>query len=217
MIVTQPLILRRSPAAKTGYFAGLASTYNVDRHGERILPGAFAKTIAALKAGRQRIAVLHNHDPNQPIGTIKTATESENGLDVEGEIVLGSPIADRDHQLLLADAAGLSVGFAANDADVVLDDKGMKSYRSVDLMEISVVGVPSNRESIAHTVRGLALSTPAEFERMLRDGTLPELPGRLAKRLTRACLEALNDDEPDPAELAAIEIALAQLKTAFQR
>jgi HK97 family phage prohead protease len=217
---TAPLILRRAPSPETGFFAGLASTYSVDRHGEKIAAGAFQKTLQAFNAGKQRIAVLHHHDPKQPIGTITSAAETDEGLEVEGSIVLGASVADRDHQLLLAGAAGLSVGFAANDADIVRDAQGIKTYRSVDLMEVSVVGVPSNRESIAITVRSLASSSPAEFERMLRDGTLPELPGRLAKRLTRACLEELNgpDDEPPTAgELAAIRGALEGLKQSFKR
>jgi uncharacterized protein len=217
---TAPLILRRAPTPETGFFAGLASTYSVDRHGERIAQGAFQKTLQAFNAGKQRIAVLHQHEPRQPIGAITSASETDEGLDVEGSIVLGSPVADRDHQLLLAGAAGLSVGFTADDADVQRDAQGIKTYNSVDLMEVSIVGVPSNRESIAITVRSLASSSPAEFERMLRDGTLPELPGRLAKKLTRACLDALNTtdpDEPTPAELAAIHSALERLKLSFKR
>jgi len=216
---TAPLILRRAPSAKTGFFAGLASTYSVDRHGERIAPGAFARTLAAFEAGKQRIAVLHAHDPAQPIGTITAASETPEGLAVEGEIVLGSPVADRDHQMLLADAAGLSVGFAAADADVDVDEKGVKTYRAVDLMEVSIVGVPSNREAIAHTVRGLATSSPAEFERLLRDGELPAMPRRLAAKLTRACLDVITqetDPEYDPAELEAIAAALDRLKHSFK-
>ncbi len=219
MIFTAPLILRRAPSAKTGFFAGLASTYSVDRHGERVAPGAFSRTLAAFNAGTQRIAVLHNHDPAQPIGGIKSAEETDAGLAVEGEIVLGSPVADRDHQMLLADAAGLSVGFAAADADVDVDEKGIKVYRTVDLLEVSIVGVPSNKESIVHTVRGLASSSPAEFERLLRDGALPAMPRRLAAKLTRACLDVIHQDtdpEYDPAELDAIAAALERLKHSFK-
>jgi HK97 family phage prohead protease len=208
---TAPLILRRAPTPDTGFFAGLASTWNVDRHGEKIVPGAFQKTLQAFNAGRQRIAVLHQHDPAQPIGAITSATETDEGLDVEGTIVLGVPVADRDHQLLLAGAAGLSVGFAANDADVQRDAQGINTYRSVDLMEVSVVGVPSNRESIAITVRSLASSSPADLERILREGELPPMPRRLAAHLTRAILGVLNEDESelDPGQLAALNAALA--------
>jgi HK97 family phage prohead protease len=213
---TAPLILRRAPTAETGFFAGLASTWNVDRHGEKMAPGAFQKTLQAFNAGTQRIAVLHHHDPKQPIGAITSATETDEGLDVEGTIVLGAPVADRDHQLLLAGAAGLSVGFAANDADVQRDAQGIKTYRSVDLMEVSIVGVPSNRESIAITVRSLAASSPAELERILREGLLPAMPRRLAEKLSRACLDVLTQ-EMDPAELAAVNAALAGLAATLKQ
>jgi len=216
---TAPLILRRAPTPETGFFAGLASTWNVDRHGEKIAPGAFQKTLQAFNAGRQRIAVLHQHDPKQPVGTITSASETDEGLDVEGAIVLGAPVADRDHQLLLAGAAGLSVGFAANDADVVKDAQGIKTYRSVDLMEVSIVGVPSNRQSIAITVRSLAASSPAELERILREGMLPAMPRRLAAKLSRACLDVLTQEDPDydPDELAECHAALERLKNIFKR
>lgn len=212
MNFTAPLILRRAPTPETGFFAGLASTWNVDRHGEKMAPGAFQKTLQAFNAGKQRIAVLHHHDPKQPIGAITSAAETAEGLAVEGSIILGAPVADRDHQLLLAGAAGLSVGFAANDADVQRDAQGINTYRSVDLMEVSVVGVPSNRESIALTVRELASSSPADLERILREGDLPPMPRRLAAHLTRAILGALNDEdesELDPGQLAALNGALA--------
>jgi HK97 family phage prohead protease len=219
VLFTAPLILRRAPTPETGVFAGLASSYSVDRHGEKILPGAFQKTLQAFNAGRQRIAVLHQHDPQQPIGAITSANETDEGLAVEGTIVLGAPVADRDHQLLLAGAAGLSVGFAANDADVVRDAQGVKAYRSVDLMEVSIVGVPSNRESFPITVRSLASSSPAELERILRDGLLPAMPRRLAAKLSRACLDVLTQEDPDydPDELAAIHAALERLKNSFKR
>jgi HK97 family phage prohead protease len=247
VLFTAPLILRRAPGAKTGYFAGLASTYSVDRHGERIAPGAFARTLTAFNAGTQRIAVLHHHDPAQPIGKITAANETDAGLDVEGEIVLGSPIADRDHQMLLADAAGLSVGFAVADSDVTRDAQGIKTYTSCDLMEVSIVGVPSNREAIVHTVRGLAASSPAQFERLLRDGALPAMPRRLAAKLAQVFRSVIAEDDPglcaacadgnhadcsmddscqcedptdgeiDPAALAALQRAIERLKKTYLR
>jgi HK97 family phage prohead protease len=220
MNFTAPLILRRAPTPETGFFAGLASTWNVDRHGEKIARGAFQKTLQAFSAGRQRIAVLHQHDPAQPIGAIKSATETDEGLDVEGEIVMGAPVADRDHQLLLAGAAGLSVGFAANDADMERDAQGIKTYRSVDLMEVSIVGVESNRGSFAITVRSLANSSPADLERILREGDLPPMPRRMAARLTRAILGVLNDeDDPelDPRQLAALNAALTGLANTLKQ
>jgi HK97 family phage prohead protease len=218
---SEPLILRLAPGANTGYFAGLASTYNVDRHGERVLPGAFAKTIAALRAGTQRVAVLNMHQPSQVIGALASAEETDEGLEVEGSIVLGEAIADRAHQLLLAKAAGLSVGFAAPTEGVNFrrDANGKKAYHDVDLMEVSIVGVPSNRQSIVHTVRGLGDITPAEFERLLRDGELPPLPRRLAAKIARACLGGLDaDEEPrhDPAKVAALKAALARTTTIFK-
>jgi uncharacterized protein len=221
MIHTVPLILRFAPTdqtAATGYFAGLASTRNVDRHGEAIARGAFAKTIAALQSGKQRVPLLHGHNQDLPIGAITSAEETDEGLAVEGKIALGTPIADRAHQMLAVNALGLSVGFIAQ-----IEGKhwrrvdGVKTYTDVDWVETSVVAIPANRQSVVHTVRGLGDITPADFERMLRDGELPALPRRLAAKITRACLGTLaeHEEEPehDPAKLAALQAALARTIT----
>jgi HK97 family phage prohead protease len=210
---SQTLIIRRISSAETGDFTGLASTWNRDRHGDIIRRGAFSSSITALKSGTRRVPLLSNHDTNTQIGTISDAEETDAGLAVSGKLVLGTPAADRAHSLMKADALGLSVGFLPiDDPD---DDEDGKIYGSVDLVEVSAVAVPSNRESRVLTVKSLAEASPTDIERLLRDGDLPEMPRRLAAKLARAFHAVLDDDDDDddPSELLAALDRLKQLHT----
>lgn len=213
MKFTENLIIRRVSSADSGAFTGLASTWNRDRHNDRIAPGAFAASVAALKAGTRRIPLLQNHDTSAQIGVISAADETSEGLEVRGKLVLGTPAADRAHALMRAAAMGLSVGFIPS-ADPEDDGDGGNIYRSVDLVEVSAVATPSNRESRVLTVKSLAEQPMAELERLLRDGELPDMPRRLAKKLARAFRSALDgdDDEYDSDEIAAALAALQTLK-----
>ena len=54
---------------------------------------------------------------------------------------------------------------------------------------------------------------------MLRDA-IPDIPGRLAKKMAIAWLDLLNesdDDKPNPAELIAMNSALERLRQSFKR
>jgi len=222
VIYSQALVVRRAPRkGKSGTFTGLASTWSVDRHGTRIARGAFARSLAALAAGDIRIPLLHEHNPLEQLGAITRAAETDDGLEVDAQIVLGTQLADRVHQLALADAVGFSVGFTPFEDGIEVDGDGRVIYTRVDLMEVSVVSVPSNRESVVHTVRSLATTSPADLERMLREGELPPMPRRLAAKIARVALPLLGTepDEPDhnPADLAALAAALDGFTKTFKR
>jgi uncharacterized protein len=222
VIYSQALVVRRAPRrGKSGTFTGLASTWSVDRHGERIARGAFARSIAAFAAGELRIPLLHEHNQFEQLGAITRAAETEDGLEVDAQIVLGTQLADRVHQLALADAVGLSVGFMPFEDGTERDDDGRKVYTRVDLMEVSVVSVPSNRESVVHTVRSLAATSPADLERMLREGELPPMPRRLAAKIARVALPLIGTElaepEHNPADLVALAAALDGFTKTFKR
>ena len=215
------LVTRLAPGAgaDAGLFDGLASSWTRDRHGDQIAPGAFVESIAALAAGQRRLPLLLNHDTSSQLGGIRSAAETDLGLRVQGQIVLGTPAADRVYDLSKAGQMGLSVGFmpVAGAAEAMAD--GGTLYKRVDLVEVSAVATPSNRESRVLSIKSLADASPAEFASLLRDGELPPMPRRLAEKVARACLTALNEsdaDVPTPAELAAIEAALERLRNSFK-
>ncbi len=75
----------------TGTFTGLGAAYNnVDLGGDKIVPGAFTRTLAAGK----QFPLLWQHDPSSPIGTCKV-TDTPQGLHVEGTLLLQDPTAQK--------------------------------------------------------------------------------------------------------------------------
>lgn len=129
-----------------GTFSGYASLFNKADLGRDVIePGAFARSIAARKAGGVRM--LFQHDPNQPIGTWKVLREDARGLFVSGRLAAGSERAGEVLSLLRAGALdGLSIGFRTVRART---DKaaGVRRILEADLWEISVVTFPMMPEA----------------------------------------------------------------------
>jgi uncharacterized protein len=225
VLYTQPILLTKfAPGADSGVdigvFEGVASTPGRDRHGDVVAKGAFGASIQELEAGKRRIPLLVDHDPRSQIGGIKSARENDDGLQVSGQIVKGTPAADRAYALSKAGEMGLSIGFMPIPEAAEKIAGGGTLYKSVDLVEISAVSTPSNRGSRILRIKQLAQSSPREVEEMLREA-FPDIPGRLAKKMAAACLDALNDsDEPDPAKVAKmadLKAALAQTLSQIPR
>jgi uncharacterized protein len=223
VLYTAPILLTRfAPGADSdadiGVFEGIASTPSKDRHGDIVQRGAFSASIAELEAGKRRVPLLVDHDSRSQIGGIKTAREDDVGLQVSGQIVKGTPAADRIHALAKAGDVGLSIGFMPMPEAFEKLPGGGTLYKSVDLVEISAVSTPSNRGSRILRIKELAQSSPREVEEILREA-FPDIPGRLAKKMAVACLDVLNDsddDRPNPAELAAVQAALAGALNIFK-
>jgi uncharacterized protein len=211
-----PIVLKFAADGQEGEFTGLASTWNRDRQGDTITPGAFADSMAALNAGTTKVPLLSNHRADVQIGVVQNGTETDQGLLVTGRIIKGTTAADRAHQLAQAGGLSLSVGFLPKEAEP--QTGGGLLYRKVDLVEVSAVSTPANRESRVLTVRSLALSEASDLEEMLREGGLPPLPRRLASRFARLITRALDADDTDdidPAEETALANALAAAKQSF--
>ena len=192
---------------------------DLDRHGDQIAPGAFGESIAALAAGQRRIPLLWEHRSAEQLGGIKTAAETDLGLRVQGQIVRGTQAAESGKVLRRPPrwASRFSAGSMAKPKPI---EGGGTRYRKVDLVEVSAVATPSNRESRVLSIKSLAESSPAEFACLLRDGELPPMPRRLAEKVTRACLAAINEtdpNEPTAEDLAATAAALDRLKFSFKR
>lgn len=221
MIYTQPILITRfapTAASDIGVFEGLASTAIRDRHGDVVAKGAFGESIEALAAGSRRIPLLLEHNPGQHLGGIKSAVQTDEGLRVVGQIVLGTPNADRVYQLSKAGEMGLSIGFLPVEHEDI--PGGGTLYRRVDLLEISAVATPSNRESRILSIKALADCSHSEIEKLLRDGSMPPIPRRLAAKMARLCVSATDEDlepEHDPADIAAIEQQLEALKQGLSK
>jgi HK97 family phage prohead protease len=121
--------------------SGYASVFNiVDSQNDIVQKGAFEDTKP------ENIKLLWQHDTIKPIGIIKSLYEDDYGLKIQAEInnriLLGKETTELVRQKAID---GLSIGFCAKDFEY--DNQGVRLLKKVDLMEISVVTFPANRNA----------------------------------------------------------------------
>ena len=128
-------------------FAGYAALFDrVDRGGDIVRPGAFARAVAA---GPARVPLLWQHEPDRPIGRIERIAEDGRGLRVIARLAEGSA-AGRDAAALLRDGAvgGLSFGYRVKGKR----DGPHRELTDLDLVEVSLVTFPMQPAARVHAV-----------------------------------------------------------------
>ncbi|WP_182085595.1 HK97 family phage prohead protease [Aureimonas sp. ME7] len=141
--------------ADAGVIRGYASLFDrVDKSGDRIQRGAFARSLAERTAAG--IRMLWQHDPGEPIGLWTMLREDERGLYAEGRLELGSR-RGREAMALLRSGAidGLSIGFRARRAEP-LRGVARRLLTDIDLWEISVVTFPMQEAARVTEARSFA-------------------------------------------------------------
>jgi len=127
--------------------AGYASYFGAcDQGGDVVEPGAFAGSLAALADRGQRVKMLWQHDPAQPIGVWDVVREDGRGLYVKGHI-LSEIGRGREAAALIGAGAidGLSIGYRTRRA--TKDSAGRRRLAEVELWEVSLVTFPMLREA----------------------------------------------------------------------
>ena len=121
-----------------GRFFGYASLFNRrDASGDVVMPGAFAQS---LEKRGDRIRLLFQHDPKEPVGIWEAMGEDTAGLFVAGRLVPGVPRADALRRLIGNGALdGLSIGFRTVRATRA---GGLRKLWQIDLFEVSIVTFP---------------------------------------------------------------------------
>lgn len=204
-----------------GVFEGYASLFNREDLGRDVIaPGAFTESLKSR--GTQRIKMLFQHDPAEPIGVWDEIREDANGLYVRGRLMTAVARAREILALMRAGALdGLSIGFKAvkgrRDAR-----SGIRRLEKVDLWEISIVTFPMLPGARVETVKRQPLArtnaSEREFERWLtRDAGLTRMEARAVLRGGFQGLKALRDARlglDDDAVLAArMRRAAQRMKT----
>lgn len=190
-------------ASGDGAIEGYASTYggDADRHGEVVLPGAFAKSIEAYKTKGQLPVMLWSHRQEQPVGKWTTMRDDERGLFVKGQVNLDTTNGREAYASVKAgDVGGLSIGFVTPENGREYAGKGVFHLKEVELLEVSIVAVPAN--PLARITGVKSLGSKAEAVDMLRDCGLSR---KAAQRFAAGGWKALTADSDDHAK--AIQLA----------
>lgn len=126
---------------------GHASLWGIaDRSGDIVERGAFAASLARLRAQGESVRMLWQHDPREVIGVWDEVTEDARGLHVRGRI-LPDVARGREALALLAAGAldGLSIGYRTLRA--TKDAQGRRRLHEIELWEVSLVTFPMLREA----------------------------------------------------------------------
>ena len=131
--------------SKSLKIAGYANTTAKDRSGDVVTAEAWAKGVENF---RRNPVMLYQHKHDTPIGRIDKIQVDKKGIFVEGSV---SEAAEKIHgiQTLIKDGAlkSFSVGFRVKDGKYNREDDSM-TITDVELLEISVVSVPCNQDSL---------------------------------------------------------------------
>jgi HK97 family phage prohead protease len=163
---TKDFALQVKDLSEDGTFTGYGSVNgNVDSYGERVMPGAFAGSLAKHKREGTSVLMLWQHNPNEPIGIWEDLAEDAKGLWGKGRLIMEVQKAREVHALMKANAiGGLSIGYREIKAT---PDGNVRNLEELDLREISPVSFPANRRARIEAVKSERME---EFARRLRDG-----------------------------------------------
>ena len=131
-----------------GEFSGYASTHQVDHADDRILAGAFSKTLARWTSKKGRFPHIYwEHDKEEIIAVCKHLQEDEHGLYVQGKLLMDLPKAQQAYTSLQRGINGLSIGFFVMKA---FSNNGIRTIQEAELKEISFVQRPCNDSARIH-------------------------------------------------------------------
>lgn len=134
-------------------FSGYASTFgNVDHGDDRVVAGAFAKTINELKSNAAEkgtdalLPILWQHDTGEPIGSFTEMKEDDHGLFVKGRLPIEDTLVSGRviPQIRAESIQSMSIGYSNKDSEVV---DGIRNLKEIKLWEISLVTIPMNDQA----------------------------------------------------------------------
>lgn len=146
---------------ETGEIEGYGSTFGgePDSHGDVIVKGAFAKSLT-----ERPVRMLSNHNWDNVVGKWDEIVEDEHGLRIKGRFA-NTPKGQEIRELVKMGAIdSFSIGYITKDFEV--NSHGVYLLKEVDLYEVSIVTVPSNKNATVTSIKSLEIR---DVETLLRD------------------------------------------------
>jgi HK97 family phage prohead protease len=197
-------------ADDSGKFSGYGSVFGVvDSYKEIVAPGAFAESLADLRAKNRSLPVLWQHRTAEPIGDWDMSTMIEDTIGLKGDGTLwldDAPYARIAMRGMKARAiTGLSIGYFVRDESY--DQKtGIATLKKLDLVEISIVTNPANDEARIDTIKSKlahgGLPSLPEFEQLLREAGFSKTQSAVIAN--RGLKHLLDRGEPGSAQLGDV-------------
>ena len=133
-----------------GIITGYVSVFNnIDYGGDKMMPGAFDKTLSDWKASGDPIPVIWSHqwdNPDAHIGYVTTASADAYGLLTEMQFDLDKPFAKQVFDLMKSRRVReFSFGYIAEEAGYGTENgESIRELRSVRLLEVGPTLVGMN-------------------------------------------------------------------------
>ncbi len=166
----------------SGKFKGYGSVFGgkPDSYRDIIANGAFKKSISKGGRNGSGVAMLYQHNSEQPLGVWESITEDSKGLVVEGQIAVETQLGHDVHILMKMGAIkGLSIGWDFPRGKDGMPVKGSydfdqstktRTLNQIDLWEVSPVTFPAQTRARITGVKSLKeAQTVRELEQSLRD------------------------------------------------
>jgi HK97 family phage prohead protease len=224
-ITSNDFELRADPKGDGMSFSGYAAVFNSPSEPlpfiERIMPGAFSKTLKS----RNNVRMYMNHDSSMLLATTKAKTlrlsEDSKGLFVDASLPDTSVGRDLSVLMKRGDVNSMSFGFSVPTGGDYFSDDGMtRELRQIKLFEVSVVtGFPAYTATSAsvRSLDALAVRTGIDADQLaaaitnLESGQTLSNDHAMLLRETVAKLEPIQ--EAAPSRLGIMAKHLDLLKT----
>jgi HK97 family phage prohead protease len=213
-------VLDAKADSETGTFEATVAVFgNVDKGGDRIIPGAFKSTLQRWRESGDPIPVILSHQWDNPmahIGVVNEAAETEKGLFVTGTLdVKDNDVAKQVHRLMMRRSLKeFSFGYSVPKGGQKRAKDGANELTEIDLAEVGPTLKGMNPATELHAVKSALDAEEPTREELVKE--LQEVKQRLAEALTDLEKKA-DEEEPgrrthsDPlrkqAEALALEIA----------
>lgn len=173
------MLLKSCPAkvkavgeSDAGVFEAIVSVFgNIDSYGDRVVKGAFAKTLEDWAASGNPIPVYWSHrmdDPDYNIGYVLEAEERDEGLWVKAQIDLDAPKSKQVHKLLKGGrVTQFSFAYDIEDYSIVKDEdtgRDVFELRQVKVYEVGPTPIGANQETELLSVKSAVGTVTATVE-----------------------------------------------------
>lgn len=201
---------------------GYASTYDLDRGKDKIVPGAFSNSIKErfteskkIRNGKSQIKVLWQHYPEVIIGKLLEIKEDEKGLFVKIELFNDPlfPEAAKAYKLLkLGEIFCFSIGYGINPGGseiIELDDgEYIKLLKDLTIFEVSFVTFPMNEKSEVTNVKENNSLMSEQSVQLLKEikGFLQEILLESKKAASEAVKQMTSMEEEEEANGKAMMV-----------
>jgi len=188
----------------SGEFEGYAAKFGFfDLGGDKIVKGAFKRTIGEMKKQKRIIPFCNAHDQRDVMGGIYELKEDDFGLRIKGRIIPDLSDAARKCYTLMKSglSTALSIGYRVPE-NGSSKAEGRRTITDLDLYEVSHVGVGMDPYARMVSVKSLQdiraklangdRLTPREFETFFKNNGLTNSEAERAVRVN------LKTGEGDP-------------------